>query len=241
MFWIKLLKRAFPTSVATVPCILVGLVFTSFSLFVAYFQLSFLTTIIFIPGTFLTAFIVTRMWRGSPYTLRGVKTSATLPQTGSDKNAAGAAKKKKPFNRFQLVAMPVNHYGEKLRWSMDLIGAPYEESTVGGIISASFRGRSVPWLVDKQSCSIIGNSDECMMYLAAVYVPLIMDDEQRAKCEAFFRRTPETMRWEQQLSDLGHCVQGWAYSYLLALDAKPWASIGLPGVDLSPRSLGLTD
>ena len=58
--------------------------------------------------------------------------------------------------------MPINHFGERVRWALDLIKAPYEEYTVGGLISAFLRGRSVPHLIDRKALSMIGNSDECL-------------------------------------------------------------------------------
>ena len=67
--------------------------------------------------------------------------------------------------------MPINHFGEKVRWIMDLLDAPYEEADVGGVITVGFRRRSVPWLVDNLSSSFIGNSDEALCYLQAVIIP----------------------------------------------------------------------
>ncbi|CAE7560636.1 unnamed protein product [Symbiodinium pilosum] len=123
--------------------------------------------------------------------------------------------------RFLFVAMPINHFGERVRWTLDLIGAPYEEYTVGGLISAFLRGRSVPQLVDRKSCSMIGNSDECLAYLSAAYAPSIADTRLRAKALSFLRFDEQTMAWDVKLNQLGHLVQGWAYFYVLALDMTP--------------------
>jgi glutathione S-transferase len=116
--------------------------------------------------------------------------------------------------RYRLVAMPINHFGEKVRWCMDLIGIPYEEMDVGGIMSITLRNRTVPWLVDFQSNSIIGNSDEILMYLSAVYVPTL-SGSQKSLAQQLLARNEVTMAWEEELNRFGHAIQGWAYHYVL--------------------------
>merc|ERR1719204_2299832 len=102
--------------------------------------------------------------------------------------------------------MPINHFGERLRWCMDLVGAPYEEIDVGGILSIFGRARSVPWLEDRQSCSLIGNSDECMMYIGAVHVGALPAGSTKDKCVALFQRNPDTLLWEARLNACGHAI-----------------------------------
>jgi len=42
--------------------------------------------------------------------------------------------------RFKFVAMPINHFGEKVRWCMDIINVPYEPEQLAEYYSGFFRG-----------------------------------------------------------------------------------------------------
>ena len=200
---------------------------SAFSLVVAGLTLPAALTALLLPVPILLTYAVVRVMRGVPVTMLGV--------TGESAAASGS----RP--RYQLVAMPINHFGEKLRWTMDLLGAPYEESTVGGLISIFLRGRSVPWLVDRQSCSLLGNSDEALWYLSAVHVPSMSGDSLHG-AERLLQRTRETLTWEPRLNALGHALQGWAYYYLLApntpreLSLRFWGAYE-PNVPLTQRLL----
>ncbi len=165
-------------------------------------------SIALLPAAVGTSLLAVRVRRGFPPTIAGV----------AGQTAADVVK----GPRFQLVAMPINHYGEKLRWALDLVGADYEESSVSGLLSVYLRGRTVPWLVDRHSASLIGNSDEALAYIGAVCIPHL-DAPARARAEALFARSPLTNEWDVRLRDLGHAVQGWAYRHLLdpAADGEP--------------------
>jgi len=202
-----------PTAIAGWPAVVTGGVLGAFSLAASAASLTPAAVALLLPVAWLWAFVLVRFSRGIPPTMLGVR---TLGQADLAPAFRG--------RRFQLVAMPVNHFGERLRWCLDLVQAPYEERTVGGLLSLFLRGRSVPWLVDHQSCSVIGNSDEAMMYMSSVYVPL-MSGVAQAKAQALFRRTAETLTWERKLNSLGHAIQGWAYFYLLAPDAPAHSSL----------------
>lgn len=121
-------------------------------------------------------------------------------------------------NRFQLVTLPGSHYGEKVRWILDAIGAPYDECTVPGYLTVLFRGRSLPWIVDRKGCAEVGNSAEALMYLGAVHVPTIQADEQRSRAEQLMRRDQLTAQWETKLDVIGICLQGWGYGEALKHD-----------------------
>jgi glutathione S-transferase len=210
-------SRWFPTAEASGPAVPFALVMGGYALAVSAAELTVPATAATLPLALALGFGAARIQRGSPATLRGIGKSARAePSQRSDRP-------KPP--RFLLVAMPVNHYGEKLRWALDLVGAPYEEATVGGLLSAGLRGRSVPWLVDRPACSRIGNSDEALAYVGAVHVPTIDDPERRARCAALLARTDATRAWEPRLANLGHAVQGWCYHHLLAPDADREASL----------------
>jgi len=188
-------------------------------IFAAY-SLSPLGVALCLPGVLLVAAMIARAIRATPPTLSGVRIGTQhrrLLDTLALRLGMAppvAAQAQKP--RFVLVAMPINHYGEKVRWILDLLSAPYEEATVGGLISAFLHGRSVPSLVDRQSCSRIGNSDECLAFLSAVHVPTMATEGARARAEGLLRRDQRTIAWEPRLNELGHLVQGWAYYYVLA-------------------------
>ena len=126
---------------------LASLVFASLSFSVLQVEFS-LPLVLFISAC------AGRLLRGSPVTLKGIRVGRT-PRPHK------ANEKKRP-PRFLFVAMPINHFGERIRWALDLIAAPYEEYTVGGLISVFLRGRSVPHLIDRKASSMIGNSDECL-------------------------------------------------------------------------------
>lgn len=176
-------------------------VFAVFSTHSAYLKTHWVQALFFALLTGVVCYLVCRAAKGLPPTMKGNK----LPAQFDGK-------------RYQLVAMPINHFGEKVRWIMDLLQVPYEENTVGGLLSLFTRGRTVPWLVDRKSCSIIGNSDEILMFLAAVHVPS-MPKEEREIAEYLLLRTDSTRRWEKRLNEFGHAIQGYAYFYFLGPNA----------------------
>uniref|UniRef100_A0A0G4HSB1 Uncharacterized protein n=1 Tax=Chromera velia CCMP2878 TaxID=1169474 RepID=A0A0G4HSB1_9ALVE len=192
------------TLVSSRAALAVAAVFGIFSVLVAHFALGVLSTLALLPTALFFAFVAARIDRGLPATLRGVPHSGEASEERQQRTT-GVKKPRRP--RFDLVAMPINHYGEKLRWCMDLIKVPYRGHTTAGLLSAYFRGRSVPWLVDRWSCSLIGNSDEAIWFLNAVHVPSLQGPE-REKAAKLLQRTETTMAWEQKLNDLGHAVQG---------------------------------
>lgn len=189
-------------------------VFAGFSLAVALMRWTVLQTCLLLPLPALVAYGLIRAKRGLPPTMRGIQGERAAVPRGRP--------------RYQLVAMPVNHFGEKLRWTMDLLSVPYEESTVGGILSIFVRGRSVPWLVDRLSCSHIGNSDEALWYLSAVHVPTMTGDAGH-RAATMLARDAGTIAWEARLNALGHALQGWAYFHVLTEDADRDLSLRLWG------------
>lgn len=166
--------------------------------------------IVLLPGAVGASLLAARMRRGLPPTIAGV--------------AHKTAKDVVEGPRFQLVAMPINHFGEKLRWALDLLEVDYEEATVGGLLSMYGRGRTVPWLVDRHSGSVLGNSDEALWFVGAVCGPLLPEGA-RERAAKLVERTEATRAWENRLNALGHAVQGWAYYDILARDADPTLSL----------------
>lgn len=201
-----------------VAAVCVGL-FSCYAVAVSYCQLDVATTLAWLPIVALLNFAVVRL-------SRGFYPSTFNTDIHREQHSVLTAK------RFQLVGMPISHFVEKVRWCMDIIRCPYEEVTVGGLLTMFGRGRSVPFLLDSQSCSVIGNSDEILMYLHGVFVPALLaslppssvDPSSAAKrlaIEKLFERNYETLEFEKELNTFGHAIQGWAYSYHLALFGNP--------------------
>lgn len=111
--------------------------------------------------------------------------------------------------RLVLSGMPVSHFVEKLRWTLDLVGVQYREEDDVGVVGYFMMNRTVPQLVDVASGSVIGNSDEAVRHVAGIIGPL---DQPAAR---FFERTEDSVSWEEQLNLFGHSIQRYAYSFLL--------------------------
>eukprot|EP00913_Durusdinium_trenchii_P023269 g21847.t1 len=197
----------------------VAAVHSAAALVFAYFSFSVQSVACSLPLVLFASALAARAIRGDPVTLKGIEIG--LGEKGLFHQLVDVMNSRQDRPRFLFVAMPINHFGERIRWSLDLIGAPYEEYTSGGLISAFLRGRSVPQLIDRKSCSMIGNSDECLAYLSAAYVPSITNSSLRSKAISFLRTDEQTMAWDVKLNQLGHLVQGWAYFYVPDLDTTP--------------------
>lgn len=155
------------SALAIAACVV--LVYSTAALAFAYFSLSVVQVFVCLPFVALAAAISARAIRGDPVTLGGIRVG--LKERKLVHYAIELLEGSKDRPQYALVAMPINHFGERVRWVLDLIGADYEEFTVGGLISAFLRGRSVPQLIDRRSCSMIGNSNEC---LATCRVSMVM-------------------------------------------------------------------
>lgn len=178
------------------------LIFCEYSLLISAFHIPLWIVILTLPVVISLIFLTLRI------------ILATFPSTMHSTNAPNSEKSSDSIKRYRFVAMPISHFCEKVRWCMDLIGVPYEEANVGGILSLFFRSRTVPWLVDSKSNSLIGNSDEILMYLSAVHVPTLKGSHKQL-AQQLLLRNEETIAWEAELNRFGHAFQGWAYHYLL--------------------------
>jgi glutathione S-transferase len=202
-----------------------GLIFGCYAAAVAHFHLELVTTLLWLPLVGFVAFLFVRLGRGiypSTFNTDIYRTQASVLNS----------------RRFRLYGMPISHFVEKVRWCMDIMKCPYEETTAGGLLTMFFRGRSVPFLLDRESCSVIGNSDEILMYLQGVFVPSLLASlppseedpaaaEKRQAIKKLFERTSEILSFEKELNTFGHAIQGWAYSYHLALFTNPNPSVTL--------------
>ena len=110
-----------------------------------------------------------------------------------------------------LETIPVSHYVEKVRWSMDRLGIDYVERAHGGTLGAYFTGRSVPQLRVRTYIvqSVIGNSAEILRYLWGNYAAT------RAKEAAFLEPTAERLELEQRLDRYGRYLQVWIWHHIL--------------------------
>jgi glutathione S-transferase len=194
-----IVTKRYTTSVTGWRVAISMIIFGTFSLISNIGKYSFMKTLLWLPLVALISYLVIRILSG------------IFPSTF---HAARFTDLTKYPKRYRLVAMPINHFGEKVRWCMDLIGLPYEEMDVGGVMSITLRNRTVPWLVDFQSNSVIGNSDEILMYLSAVYVPTLCGSHQ-VLAQQLLARNEMTIAWEDELNRFGHAIQGWAYFYIL--------------------------
>ncbi|CAE8642363.1 unnamed protein product [Polarella glacialis] len=183
-------------------------VFSIFWISGAYFQWSVLTVLLLLP---LAVVIV---WTA-------IRARVGVPQSHVYAD---------PRPRFQLISLPGSHYGEKVRWILDLLQAPYEECVVGGFLTSFFRGRSLPILVDRKGCATIGNSPEIIMYLGAVHAPSIEDPVLRQNALKLMKRDEETVKWEQRLQNIGVAIQGWGYLQTMKHDPAGIISKHLWGV-----------
>lgn len=197
---IKLLQNENSSSVRRDNILVAMIIFSLYSLEIVIHKLSILSTFLLIPLPAITSYMIIRLSVGfMPATMRAPSNQ---------------------LKRFKLIAMPINHFGEKARWCLDFLGVSYDEINVGGIISLFTRGRTVPWMIDRKSCSLIGNSDEIIMYLGAVVVPTLPQEAQN-RAKFFFQRNEETMNYEKALNQFGHAIQGWAYYYFLDDNTDP--------------------
>ena len=126
----------------------------------AWCSVSVLQVTLCLPFVVLAAAVAARILRGNPPTMDGTRVGLQKKQLFH--HAMESLMGSPDLPQYALVAMPINHFGERIRWALDLIGAPYEEFTVAGLLSVFLRGRSVPYLIDRKSNSMIGNSDECL-------------------------------------------------------------------------------
>lgn len=178
------------------------IIFCGYSILISAFHVPLWIVIVTLPVVISLIFLILRVLL------------ASFPSTMHSTNAPESSKNDNGLKRYRFVAMPISHFCEKARWCMDLIDVPYEELNVGGILSLFFRSRTVPWLVDYSSNSLIGNSDEILMYLSAVHVPILKGSKKHL-AQQLFLRNEETIAWEDELNRFGHAFQGWAYHYLL--------------------------
>eukprot|EP00697_Spironema_sp_BW2_P016235 gnl/Spiro4/7386_TR3875_c0_g1_i1.p1 gnl/Spiro4/7386_TR3875_c0_g1~~gnl/Spiro4/7386_TR3875_c0_g1_i1.p1 ORF type:complete len:342 (-),score=53.40 gnl/Spiro4/7386_TR3875_c0_g1_i1:6-1007(-) len=168
-------------------------VFAFVALFCSYLDVG-------VIGTFLLLLVTALLYRarlGLPATMAGNK----VPSRFNDV-------------RFELVSMPVSHFVEKVRWTLDKLSVKYDETTRAGLLSMFVLGQSVPALVDRQSCSTIGNSDEIIRYIDGV-LGHSFTPEQRS-----FIAVEPMLPWQARLNEYGHAIQGFAYFYLLGDDTR---------------------
>ena len=110
-----------------------------------------------------------------------------------------------------LATISASHFVEKVRWSLDRLGAEYEEQTSGGTLGAYFRGRTVPQLKIRTGVvrSVIGNSSDILRYVYARYLP---ENPEQA---AFLEPTAERVEFERRLDGYGVSLQVWVYYHIL--------------------------
>lgn len=137
-------------------------------------------------------------------------------------NASGAWRK--PIGPdLVLESILVSHFVEKVRWSLDRLGVPYEEKPNVGVVGAFLLARSVPVLHVRAGLgwSRIANSSDILRYLWGRY---------RVSMGAgadFLEPTEAALSWEARLDRYGSDLQRWVYSHVLPNRA---VTLGLWGV-----------
>jgi len=135
----------------------------------------------------------------------------------------------------ELETIPVSHFAEKARWSLDRLGVEYTERQVAGIFGVLFSGRTVPQLKVKTGIvrSVIGNSAEILRYLWGRY------GYEMGDSAAFLEPTPERVELEQRIDRYGAHLQVWVYYHILGhrdLTMQAWG-LHSPQVPAWQRSL----
>ena len=172
--------------------------YASLCLSISIFKLSPALSLCLVGATFG----LWRLSRGTPATLAGNR----IPARFGGK-------------RFEFHAMPVNHFGEKARWILDLLQVKYDEVNHGGLLSMFIEGRTVPYLIDRKSCSTIGNSDEIIQFLQAVSAKDLTPLQQQ-----LLSHDSKTEPWIAVLNEYGHSIQGYCYFYLLGPSSSTTAT-----------------
>ena len=112
----------------------------------------------------------------------------------------------------RLETISISHFVEKVRWSLDRLGVPYEEEHTAGILGALFRGRTVPrlYVTTGRVTSVIGNSPEIQRYLWGRY------GVEQGKHAAFLQPTAAAVELEHKFDEYGVDLQRWIYSHILS-------------------------
>ncbi len=110
-----------------------------------------------------------------------------------------------------LETIGASHFVEKVRWSMDRLGVPYEERQNTGVLGVFFVGRTVPKLHVRTGMviSAIGNSSDILRYLWGRYAT---EYGERA---TFLAPSAEALELERQLDRYGRYMQQWIYHNIL--------------------------
>jgi len=113
--------------------------------------------------------------------------------------------------QLELETIPVSHFAEKVRWSMDRLGVEYTERPKAGIFGVLFSGRTVPQLKVRTGLvqSVIGNSPEILRYLYGRY------SSPLSNAADFLAPTEERLEMEKKIDRYGGQLQVWVYYHIL--------------------------
>jgi glutathione S-transferase len=130
----------------------------------------------------------------------------------------------KPGEPFQLITIPISHYCEKIRWSLDHVGARFVEypytPPFHRRVTKRYGGTSVPVLITDTQALL--TSQAIMADLDRRYPGVLLPRD------ATLRRQADD--WTTEFDDqLGIATRRWGYSYILtpALLRQPWTQ-GVP-------------
>jgi glutathione S-transferase len=112
----------------------------------------------------------------------------------------------------RLETIGASHFVEKVRWCLDRLGIPYQETQNVGALGVFTLGRTVPRLHVRTGTVVfvIGNSSDILRFLWGRYG---LACGERA---AFLAPDPEAVELEGRLDRYGVNLQRWIYHHLLA-------------------------
>jgi len=123
--------------------------------------------------------------------------------------------------RLRLHTITFSHYVEKVRWSLDRLGVPYQEVPNVGIAGVLLTGRTVPWLEVAPGQVRIGESAQILRYLWGEFSGRVP-----AERTWFLEPTPAALELEALFDRrLGNDVRVWVYGHVLrsrALTLRTW-------------------
>eukprot|EP01006_Ploeotia_vitrea_P046573 TRINITY_DN67035_c5_g1_i1.p1 TRINITY_DN67035_c5_g1~~TRINITY_DN67035_c5_g1_i1.p1 ORF type:complete len:327 (-),score=20.10 TRINITY_DN67035_c5_g1_i1:750-1730(-) len=104
-----------------------------------------------------------------------------------------------------LNSIPISHFVEKIRWSLDMCELPYIEEMDAGIMGVLTTGRSVPNITIPDASSHIGNSSDILRYLYGRY------GHTNPRLAEYLQPTPEAIELEKSFDRMGVAIQRWVY------------------------------
>jgi glutathione S-transferase len=128
---------------------------------------------------------------------------------------------RRPDAQLRLHTITYSHYVEKVRWSLDRLGVPYQEVANAGILGVLLTGRTVPWLEVPPGLTTISESSRILRYLWGEYAGRLPGERAW-----FLEPTPAALELEARFDRrFGNDVRVWVYEQVLrdrTLTLRSW-------------------